>query len=195
VRYQIAARPIFIRISFALVSDRYAMESELKRTYCVLICALCFAMPVFAAPASDDAIHALLESTHARKVFDEQLGQIVSLMDQAAVSALQGKHATARQQKAIDHMKAQMVSLLQAELDWAKIEPLYVQLYRESFSDEEIAGMLAFYQSPTGQSVVLKMPGLLQKTVGAMQDVLLDVMPRMQNIQQEFADQMQAGAN
>jgi hypothetical protein len=42
---------------------------------------------------------------------------------------------------------------------------LVVPVYDRNFTDEEIAGMLAFYSSPVGQKVLAKLPVVLQESM------------------------------
>ena len=60
---------------------------------------------------------------------------------------LQGKQPTAKQQAAITRMKQRMVGVVQEELAWDKLEPIYVRLYQESFSEEEVKDIVAFYKT------------------------------------------------
>jgi hypothetical protein len=89
-------------------------------------------------------------------------------------------------------MKNNMVALLQGDLAWEKLEPMYLRLYTESFTEEEVGGMLAFYKTPAGQAVINKMPVLMQKTMLEVQKMSSGLAPRMQEIQKDFAAEMKS---
>jgi hypothetical protein len=146
----------------------------------------------FAAPASDGTIKELLTVTRASKLLDGMRNHFDSLMSNEIQQALQGKKPSAQEQQAITNMKNRMVAVMQDELTWDKLEPLYLRLYKETFSEEELAGMLDFYKTPAGQAVIEKLPALMQKTMIEMQHVVGNAMPKMQKIQEEFVAEMKA---
>jgi len=61
-----------------------------------------------------------------------------------------------------------------------KIRPLYVDLYDEAFSDQEIEGILAFYDSAAGLAMIAKQPLIASKMMTAM-------IPEMQRLAKEAA--------
>lgn len=88
-----------------------------------------------------------------------------------------------------------MLAVLKDATSWEKMEPMYLRLYRESFTEEEIAGMLTFYRTPAGQAVINKMPLLVQKSIVETQKTISAVSPQMQKIQQDFIAEMKAAGN
>lgn len=59
------------------------------------------------------------------------------------------------------------------------VENVYVPLYSESFGEDELREMLAFYRSPTGQKAIAVTPALMQQglenTVSLVQDEIIDL--------------------
>ncbi|MEJ2361652.1 MAG: DUF2059 domain-containing protein [Gammaproteobacteria bacterium] len=143
-----------------------------------------------AAPASDSSVKQLLSVMHSRQLLDGMRSRVGGVMDNAAKQALGGKKPTAKQEKAIKRMKSRMVALMQKTLSWKKLEPVYIRLYKQSFTDQEVKGMLAFYKTPTGQAVIKKMPGLIQQTMREIQKMTYGMMPQMQKIQKDFLADM-----
>jgi len=68
---------------------------------------------------------------------------------------------------------------MREELNWEKLKPMHVQLYRDTFEQEEIDGLLAFYRSPVGQAFVNKMPLVMQKAMAMGQSQMQAVIPKM----------------
>ncbi len=156
----------------------------------VLIVFLFCSTSAMAAPASESSIKQLLAVTQAKKLVDGMSVQLDSMMSNTIRQALAGKTPTARQQKAIENMKNRTVALIHGELEWEKLEPMYIRLYKESFTEEEVAGMLSFYKTPAGQAVIYKMPVLMQKTMENMQKMTERITPEMQKIQESFVAEM-----
>lgn len=157
-----------------------------------LLALLLCSSSAFAAPASEGSIKQLLEIMQSQKLIDGMRAQFDSLMNNAIQQALKGKVPTPKQQQAITNMKTRMVGIMQGELAWDKLEPIYVRLYKESFTEEEITGMVAFYKTPAGQAVIHKMPGLMQKTMVEVQKITAGMSPKMQKVQEQFAAEMSA---
>jgi len=166
----------------------------MKRTTSALLILWCCSLTAMAEPASDGSIRELIEVTKAQQLLDGMRAQFDALMGRAMQQELQGRSPTPKQAQAIAKMKDRLVAVMQAELTWAKLEPIYMRLYKESFSEEEVAGMLSFYRTPAGQAVINKTPALMQKTMVEMQAMMSAMTPKMQRILEEFvADMKEAG--
>lgn len=156
----------------------------------LLLVLLCYAATSFAAPARDESIKELMTISESKKLVDGIRNQFDGVMTGTIQQVLQGKTPTPAEQKAITRMKDRMVALYRNELSWEKVEPMYIRLYRETFSEEEITGMIDFYRTPTGQAMIKKMPLLMQKTMGEMQKVIVGMSPQLNKIQQDFLQDM-----
>ena len=42
---------------------------------------------------------------------------------------------------------------MREEMTWDRLHPLYVRIYQESFTQEEIDGLIVFYESPASRSL------------------------------------------
>ncbi len=157
-----------------------------------LIALLLCSTTAIASPASESSIKQLLTVTQARKLVDGMRAQFDALMNNAVQQSLKGETPTPNQQEAIANMKNSMVTIMQGEIAWEKLEPMYLRLYKDSFSEEEIAGMLAFYKTPAGQAVIYKMPVLMQQTMLEVQKMTSGMTPKMEKVQEQFAAEMAA---
>ncbi|MDO8890960.1 MAG: DUF2059 domain-containing protein [Sulfurimicrobium sp.] len=147
-----------------------------------------------AAPASESTIKQLLTVTEAAKFVDGMRARVDTMMTNSIQQALNGKTPNAAQQKAIGNMKSRMTTLVQGTLTWEKLEPMYLRFYKETFSEEEVSGILAFYKTPSGQAMIQKMPVLMQKTMVEFQKQTSGMAPQMQKIQQDFVAEMAAAS-
>lgn len=159
------------------------------RRFSILFFAVFFSTAVHAATPSDASIEDLLNSMHAEKIMDLMLPAIDKSMHQSMAMATKGKTLSAKQQQILDASTAKMMALMKDEMSWDKMHAMYVQIYRESFTQEEIDGLVAFYKSPAGVAYIEKMPAVMQKTMGLMQTRMADMVPKMQAaIQQAVED-------
>jgi hypothetical protein len=127
-----------------------------------------------------EKIERLVALTHAEatmnQVFDQMKTSMASQMPPGA---------TPEQRAKVLELQSKILDLVKARMNWEKIRPAYVKVYSETFSDEEIDGMLAFYQSPAGRAVIEKMPLLLPKVMAMAQAQMGDLMPDIQRITRE----------
>lgn len=147
-----------------------------------------------ASPAKDSTVSELLKVTNARKLVDGIRAQMDGMMDRSIQSALEGKKPNRKQKAAINKMKKHMVALLGDELGWKRFKPMTVRLYKETFTEEELQGILKFYKTPAGQAMIRKMPTLMQKTMIEVQKMTNDALPKMVEIQREFQKDMKAAS-
>ena len=65
-------------------------------------------------------------------------------------------------------------------LSWSELRPMYVDLYKRSFSREDVIAMAEFYESSAGQSLLDKTPALTQNLMGAIQQKMLPLFTDLQ---------------
>jgi uncharacterized protein len=137
------------------------------------------------APPSDESIRQLLELTDARKLVDAAKAQVNTMVTASMQEAAQGKTLTPQQQAAIEKMHSEMMQVVDQMLNWDALLPMYIRIYRQSFTQDELDGMTAFYKTPTGQAMIKKMPVVMQNLFAEMQAMLKPMQQKIQQIQQE----------
>jgi len=143
---------------------------------------------------TEQSIKELLNVMHSSKLIDSAMAQVDSVMQNSMQQALAGEHLTADQQKILQHMRAKTAALLKDMLKWDTLEPTMIEVYRKSFTQHELDGMLAFYRSEAGQAVIAKLPTVMQQTMQAMQVRINELMPKLQQLQQDTVAQLRAAA-
>lgn len=117
--------------------------------------ALCLAMPLHAqgtdsARTHREAVRRYLEVTNVRQTVEQNMNMLHRNMSaQAPASAAYAKL---------------MSDFYREHLAWTVLEPDFTQVYLETFTEPELRGMIAFYESPLGQTVLRKMPGLTERS-------------------------------
>ncbi len=145
--------------------------------------ALTMAGALHAAPASADSVRTLMDLTHARGMVEGMMKNLEATIRQGAASSIAqqsgGQPMTAAQQASLDRLIVRMTDLLTKNLRWEDLEPDYVRLYVDTFDQDEIDGMIAFYRTPTGQALIAKMPIVLQKSIALSQSRMQALMPQI----------------
>ena len=154
----------------------------LRSLACALVLAV--AAPVaFAAPPSDAQVDELMDVMRVEQTLDAMWPQVEAMQQQAAAQAAAGKDLTAQEQAEIQAMLDRMMANLRTTLAWDKVQPVYRDIYAKSFDDQDVAALIEFYRSDAGQTLLDKMPQLMQNTMVATQQLMA---PAMQQMQQEI---------
>jgi uncharacterized protein len=96
---------------------------------------------------------------------------------QATIKAQTTRQATAPADKAA--IEEKISPILSQQLNWDQLKPQYVKIYADTYTEEELDAILAFYKSPAGQAWFAKSPAVGEKarqiTQQAMQDAQAQV--------------------
>ena len=141
------------------------------------------------SPADDARIDRLLEVTRAREMLDATLPQIEASQQQMLAQMTAGRELDAAQQQRIDALLASSSSAVRKALSWENLAPVYRDIYRQTFTGEDIDAIIAFYESPAGQRMLEKMPALMQNTMTAMQRLIV---PMLQQMERDLAAEVSA---
>lgn len=147
-----------------------------------------------AARPTDASLHHMLDVMQAHKLVDSMREQTDAIFTGYMNKLLEGKSLNARQTEIMGKSRARMVETLTGMLSWDVMEPVFLKVYAETFTQKEIDAMTAFYSSPTGHSVIEKMPLVMQNSMVAMKKQMDSVLPRIQQIAKETADEIKAEA-
>ncbi len=161
--------------------------------YVILLAYLAMCPAIAAeAPASETSIRELLTLTQSQKLLDGTMGQVDAMMQRSMKQALAGQTLTADQQRIMDNMRTKMIALFREDMKWETLEPMFIDVYKQSFTQKEVDGMLDFYKSEPGQAVIAKMPLVMQNTMQAMQGRMAVMLPKLQQLQQDAIAELKA---
>jgi uncharacterized protein len=140
-----------------------------------------FCVPVFCQNSAKDAkIGQLLVSMN----LDKQMDVVFTQMKAMFASQLP-KDATDEQKAKFSEVQGKILDLVKSRMSWEKMRPQYVKLYSETFTDEEIDGLVTFYESPAGKAMLEKMPVLMTKSMAMAQEVMKEIMPQAQQMMKD----------
>lgn len=95
------------------------------------------------------------------------------------------------EQPIFDRYFSKMTAVMREEMSWEKMEPEVVRIYSTTFTEKEISDMLAFYKTESGQSVLKKLPIVMQQSMQFSQASVRAVMPKIQKISEELQKELQ----
>ncbi len=160
-----------------------------KRFAALLAAALCLAAPfAMAAQANDAQVDELLEVMRARQTVEAMLPQVAASQRQMVAQMTASQKLTTDQQAKLDRLLDKSMASVGRALSWEKLEPVYRDIYRQTFTAEDMDAMIGFYSSAAGQKLLDKMPQLMQNTMAGVQKLLVPMLEDMQReIEAEFA--------
>ena len=146
------------------------------------------------AKPSEASIRQLFEVMHSSSLLDAYLTQIDGTVRASMQQALAGQQVNPKQRQILEDMGRQIGSLVKAELNWSAIEPVMIEVYRNTFSQHEVDGMLTFYRSEVGQAVITKLPSAMQQSMTSIQSHVKTLTPKVVQLQKDTAAQLKAAA-
>ena len=161
----------------------------MRNIIAVLVLLLSSAVGCRAEPPTDESINTLLTITKTEAVLESVYGSMEQAMRQGMTLAAAGKPLSAEQQRFFEAAPKRFAGVMREELSWESIRPIYIELYKDNFTQEEIDGLIAFYRSPVGVAFINKMPVVMQKSTVTMQSRLRPMMGKMQAAMKEALEE------
>lgn len=81
-------------------------------------------------------------------------------------------------------MQERMMTLVTDRLSKAK--PALVKIYADTYTEEELDGILAFYKSPAGKALLQKMPQVMERSMPVMMELMGDVQSEIKKMVEEL---------
>lgn len=150
------------------------------KTKILLLAVIALAAPLRAQDQTPSPNAALAEELMSLfqidKNMDAALQQVAKMQEQMATTKDMTPDARAKQQQMRDAINKEIKSLI----SWEKVKPMFISIYAETFTADELQGMIAFFKSPLGQKWIEKQPQLQMATMQKMQAVMMEAQPKLQ---------------
>src|ERR1039457_4619061 len=90
------------------------------------------------------------------------------------------KDMPAEQRAKAGELQEKIMALVAATL--SKARPALAKAYPDTYTEEELDGILAFYKSPAGKALLQKMPDVMQRLTPVMIQMMGDLQPQMKTM-------------
>ena len=149
----------------------------MKRIVLISILAALTVAPTLMADETShrEAAYRYLEVTQARRSLD----QVMNMMETMVSQQMDSLNLSAPGQKPSLEISKDMLTRLSDLLRWEDMSEFLVTTYVDVFSEEELLGLVEFYQSELGQKVLEKQPELMQKSMAWAQQRIDEYMPTL----------------
>lgn len=142
---------------------------------------VCLAVSVNGATPSDQSITDLFALMKLDEVYD----QAIAATDAVITQALRAQSGAINESQQAAVTKTQ--DKIRQAISWSKMRDIYVQGYRDSYTQDEINGLIAFYKSPTGKAFAKKGPMVTTKlAVLVQQRIQTEMVKAQQELQLEL---------
>jgi hypothetical protein len=123
----------------------------------------------------------LLQLTNSDQSFKQMVDHARDIQKAQAAKLALPEEAKEQAQQIQD----KIMLIITDRLNWDKLKPVFVKLYADTLTDEELDGMVAFYKSPAGKAMLAKMPLLASKSIKVTQEAMQDVQADIRRIVEE----------
>jgi uncharacterized protein len=143
---------------------------------------------LISGPACAQQAPAYPQTTKTAKI--EEIFRLMK-MDQMEKQLMAQMSAITRQQTASlpgsTENNQKMIDFVAKTMSWEAMKPAYVKLYDDTYTEDEISGILMFYESPPGQAFLEKSPTLMTNTMALVQKRMAEVKPELDKMIKEMA--------
>ncbi len=157
---------------------------------------LCAALTLICSiTVADDASHRaeteeLLLLINADDSLQAVWGQVEAMME----SQFAQMGGSDKQKPVFKKYIQKMRNVFEEEMGWDKIKHNFIDVYVKTYSEDEIHGILAFYQSPVGKKYAEKMPQLIKESMAITKKIMPAFTQKMQVITRDMVAELQQPA-
>lgn len=154
----------------------------------MLTCAPAALADEAAKAAHIDEIFRLTKMDNLQKqIMDQVKGMTPSFMAESGIPS------DAR--KIGEELANQIAELCQQRLTWDILKPEYAKLYSDTFTEEEVAEIAAFYRTPGGQALVNKTPLMMNRSMEIVRERITELMPEVNRLTRESLEKYEKERN
>jgi len=162
----------------------------MKRLAFLLVFALSLPLTAHADEASKRAkVQEMLTMLHVDRMMaqlmDNAMRQVTAFTNQTL-----GKDLTDDKKAELEAFQKQLYGVVDSQVGWKAMEPAYVDLYSQTYTEEELDAIIAFYKTPAGASMLGKAPELNQKSMAMIQQKMQTLQPQIQQMIQDYTKKL-----
>ncbi|HEK1693124.1 MULTISPECIES: DUF2059 domain-containing protein [unclassified Pseudomonas] len=161
------------------------------RALCAAVALACASGQVLAATASHNAAaEKFLTLANADKLGTPVYMQVQQMFAQRFAQT----KAPATKQSVLESYQAKANAALDSAIGWNKLKPKMVDLYTQTFTEQELKDLVKFYQSPLGKKVLSQMPKVTQQSAQLTQQSLEPAVPVVNKLLEDMTKELDPNA-
>jgi len=123
-----------------------------------------------------------LRVSHTEQMLNQTMSAVLSQTKSGVMQKMFGITLTPEQTKQSEDLQVKLGEILTSVLSWEKLKPIYVKLYADTYTEQEMDGIIAFYKSPAGEAMLAKNPLIMTKANELVQQQMATAMPQIQKL-------------
>jgi hypothetical protein len=150
----------------------------------------------YAAPPTTSSIEAILSTNGSQQSLEATLAGVEGRMRQEINRQLfthNGGPINPAQKAAVDKAAPQVTKVMQDEMGWNKMKPIYIKLYQEALTQEETNRLAALYKDPAYMALMQKVATLNIKSAQAIQAKLPVIQQKIEPILEKAVQEAISG--
>lgn len=146
----------------------------------LLLLALALAGPAFAAEPTDADIDRLLTASRAESLLAGVVPQMEAVQQQEFDKHFAGKEMTDEQKAEVARIQAKTQDIVRRALSWEEMRPVYLDVYKKTYTRDDVRAITKFYESAAGKRMLDKSPALMQNIMAAVQQKMVPMLEELQ---------------
>ena len=122
-------------------------------------------------------IEELFRLTKTDQMQKQMMAQMTAMMKQQMPAG-----GTPEQQKSAAEGMQKAMEFTAKKMGWDVMKPDFIKLYDNTYTEDEISGILMFYESAPGRAMLAKTPVLMANTMALVQKRMAEIMPELQEV-------------
>lgn len=147
---------------------------------CLLLVLALVALPLMAAEPTDADIDRLLKASRAESLLAAILPQMEAVQQQEFDKHFAGKEMTEEQKAEVARIQAKTNEIVRKALSWEQMRPVYLEVYKKTYTRDDVRAITKFYESPAGKRMLDKNPALMQNIMSAVQQKMVPMLEELQ---------------
>ncbi|AXM95986.1 DUF2059 domain-containing protein [Pseudomonas plecoglossicida] len=161
------------------------------RVLCAAVALACASGQVLAAtPSHNAAAEKFLTLANADKLGTPVYMQVQQMFAQRFAQT----KAPASKQPVLQSYQAKANAALDSAIGWNKLKPKMVDLYTQTFTEQELKDLVKFYESPLGKKVLTQMPKVTQQSAQLTQQSLEPAVPVVNKLLDDMTKELDPNA-
>ena len=140
------------------------------------------------APPSDESLREMFTLARVEETMNGAKPQLEAIITSSLQEVSQGKQITPERQAVMDRMREKLVAAYNESFSFEPLHLILIRVYQETYTQDEVDGLIAFYKTPAGQALINKSPLMAQNLISEMQAAMRPLVQRIGQIKRE-ADQ------
>ncbi|HEV2841689.1 MAG TPA: DUF2059 domain-containing protein [Chthoniobacterales bacterium] len=139
-----------------------------------------------AAPPSDESLLKMMNALQLQTTLDQMINQMEGGMKTALTQSMKGKDLNPLQAAELGQLQSKMAAIIKEDLSFAKVKDVYLQVYRETFTQDEVNGINAFLTSPAGKAMLTKIDPATKKASALLRERMGPTLQKIKVMQEQF---------